>query len=398
MKSLMSVIVIMLVLAACGQKKAHHHSSKSSADVYDLDVEVQSSATEFAIQFDGKPEIWMTKVPSSVTFSLSLEDVTAGTHTIQCIDEQANRMVKCDPITIESFRKCKYTGDGNFTLLFAVPVTEADMGCDVVTPPPPPPPPPPASVPFTDVTFSVCTYNGAYGYALTAECSFSATGAMLFQSMAIGPTDNCQTTTFVHVATDRNDYSCNVLDPVKGKKLFPPAASDAVSFAFNGTQVREPLGDNLRLRLDTYGQVVLMGGTYSFRFFPTASLVNPSCEIRSAGKKIIVTAVPFSGGWECTLTLAYGLYEVNLSEGASYSFLDAAREDGTFRVLDTVNGVLPGQIISAADSITYSTTTVVQSIPDVMISKFRMYLTLLEPGAITGQMTQSNVVIIIPVP
>lgn len=399
------IFLAILALAACSNGKKHKSQSASAAGAEWL-IQLESNASEYAIQLDGGDEVWMENTSGNV-FSLTVEDVADGAHTIECIDEEADRQEMCRNVTVNGFRQCTYLGDLRYRLRVVSPVVEDDEDCDLIVyptdptnpppqppNPPPPPPPSPTPVPFTDVTVTVCSYDTYYGYPLTARCSFY--GSWTSQVMTFVSGSACQSTTFTNVPTGRDDYACNFYDPVNDRYLFDPNAvtqPNNVYFA-NGVQLGGTVANDLRVALDAYAQVGLYGRTYTFTIYPTTTLQGPVyLQVGHGSQMNAYLMSPIGGGWQVTVTLAYGLDEVNVTAPGMYVFLDPNRpgfEDGAFYVHDGATTTLPGRRILASESIMYATVPTQQTYPSYVVVTQMRYLIDLSSTGIQGR-TQDEV-------
>lgn len=402
MKSINLVVLgIIFLLAACGGHKSSPSRSSNPALTYDLTFQVDSLADGFAIQLDGGSEVEMKQYPADGTYSVTIVGVSAEDHYIECIEGTTNKvLVMCANAEIDGFRMCTYSGDGKFKLNFTPPVSKEDVGCvDTVVPPPPtdctltntcppppPPPPPPGGTPvaFTDVTFTYCNYDTVYAYNLTAYCSIN--GNWVASTMTpTAANGSCQQTTYTSMPTNKT-YACNVWDPVGLVYLYDPLVVPRPndSFQANGQQI-SPYGNDVSLPIDLYGQVVWTGESYTFTIYPNTALSPPV--IMAIGNEPNMKSYvmsPIGGGWQVTLPLSYGLYEMNFISG-TYKLLTPSRQDGTFYIQDDTTP-LPGVSIIETMSVTYAN-PVAGSSPLYFIDAGKNFLVRFTPTSINGQST-----------
>lgn len=124
MKKIILFVATLFAACASGNKKEVQQFEVGE----DIEVSVKSSAKEFALQLDGMPEVSATKYADAGTFAVSFSAVTAGTHTLECVDGDLKRLVVCQSVKINGFEKCTYDAS-KLKLLFATPVTSDDQGC-----------------------------------------------------------------------------------------------------------------------------------------------------------------------------------------------------------------------------------------------------------------------------
>lgn len=250
----------------------------------------------------------------------------------------------------------------------------------------------PPSVPFTSVTLEVRGYGGLQN-PLAAYCDFgtSIVPVTMVPTYMQGTTIVvAQSITFPNVATNRQ-YACNFMDTVTGQWIyFPPpsTASDNYVFIANGVQVVEPSLNNLRITIDSTGQIVVTRHTVAFTAIPIPAISPPVNLI--LGTTGVYSSYPMQlqgSEWITTLSLPYGVYEANVVyAGGAYEWLTELGEYGAFHVADiTTNITLPGlRLDQNQDAVIYAS-GVVWNPPNYVISHEKNYLFRIGPTGLHGQ-------------